>query len=39
MEPEFDTRSALRLLRTTAGGISGQLSPAIPQQGAWRAAR
>jgi DNA-binding IclR family transcriptional regulator len=39
MEPEFDTRSALRLLRTTAGGISGQLSPAIPQQGGWQAAR
>ena len=38
-EPGFDTRGALRLLRMAASGISGTLSPAVPQPGGLRAAQ
>jgi IclR family KDG regulon transcriptional repressor len=38
-EPEFDTRSALRLLRMAASGISGTLSSAVPQPGGLQAVR
>lgn len=38
-EPEFDTRGALRVLRVAASGISGTLSPAVPQPRGLRAAQ